>query len=186
MLKQALRTKYKALRNNLSSEQVQALSLTISNKLLEIPIWSYSYYHIFLSATTKNEIDTSFILSILQGKDKNVVVPKVATDHSFLNYLLTDTILFKENQWGIPEPIEGIEVPTQHIEVVFLPLLAFDIYGNRVGYGKGYYDNFLQQCNPSVLKIGLSFFAAEPLISDLRGGDIPLDYGVTPDKIYTF
>ena len=45
---------------------------------------------------------------------------------------------------------------TKKIQVVFVPL-AYDNFGNRVGYGKGYYDKFLSKCTKECLKIGLSF-----------------------------
>ena len=45
--------------------------------------------------------------------------------------------------------------------MVFVPLLAFDKAGNRVGYGKGFYDLFLSECRQDVIKVGLSFFEAE-------------------------
>ena len=69
---------------------------------------------------------------------------------------------------------------------MFIPLLAFDNKGNRVGYGKGYYDNFLSKCTPDVIKIGLSFFEASDEITDVFESDIALDYCVTPNTIYQF
>ena len=76
--------------------------------------------------------------------------------------------------------------PVSMIDVVFVPLLAFDTNGNRVGYGKGFYDKFLSQCQPETIKIGLSFFEAEEEIADVYQDDIRLDYCVTPNKIYDF
>lgn len=185
MLKKDLRLKYSALRKQLPLEQIAAKSLDISNKALELPIWSKDYFHLFLPITSKQEIDTINLLSILQGKGKHVIVPKVRQD-TLEHYLLTDTTKFKNNSWGVPEPIDGIQIDPKKIDVVFIPLLAFDRKGHRVGYGKGYYDTFLANCRPDVLKVGLSFFEAEELISDVFGGDIPLNYCVTPKKNYSF
>jgi len=70
--------------------------------------------------------------------------------------------------------------------VVFIPLLAFDEEGHRVGYGKGFYDSFLAECKPETLKIGLSFFEAETKIEDVFDGDMALDYCVTPKQVYRF
>jgi len=55
-----------------------------------------------------------------------------------------------------------------------------------VGYGKGFYDDFLKNCSKDTLKIGLSFFEAEAVIEDIESHDMPLDYCVTPKKIYAF
>ena len=84
------------------------------------------------------------------------------------------------------EIIEVIEIPSQKIEVVFVPLLALDLKGHRVGYGKGFYDKFLSECTADAIKIGLSFVEAEEIISDVFANDIPLNYCVTPEKTYTF
>ena len=102
------------------------------------------------------------------------------------HFLLTDNTKIKKNEYNIPEPVDGIEVASKKIEVVFVPLLAFDKKGNRVGYGKGFYDKFLSECNPETLKIGLSFFEAEEQIEDVFESDIQLDYCVTPKSIYQF
>ena len=87
---------------------------------------------------------------------------------------------------AIPEPINALEVPANKIEVVFVPLLAFDKKGHRVGYGKGFYDLFLSECSPDVIKIGLSFFNAEDSIEDVYENDVRLDYCVTPNEVYEF
>ena len=186
MLKKDLRLKILSLRNSTTSEYLSEQSLQLANTLLKLPIWNFSYYHLFLPITEKKEIDTSYILSILQGKDKNVVLPKMTGDQNLKHFLLTDSTVIKPNKWGVPEPLEGIEVPTHKIDVVFIPLLAFDTKGNRVGYGKGFYDVFLKECNPNVVKIGLSLFEAEESIDDMAPDDVPLDYCITPNKVYSF
>jgi 5-formyltetrahydrofolate cyclo-ligase len=73
MTKTELRKKYKGLRNNLSTDALEDLSLAISNKVLKLPIWNYSFYHIFLSIQEHKEVNTDYILNILSGKDKNIL-----------------------------------------------------------------------------------------------------------------
>ena len=89
------------------------------------------------------------------------------------------------SEYGIPEPEDGIEVPVTSIDVVFVPLLVFDQKGNRIGYGKGFYDRFLQQCKAGTIFIGLSFFEVEEEIPN-DAFDVALHYCVTPQKIHTF
>ncbi|MCB0383448.1 MAG: 5-formyltetrahydrofolate cyclo-ligase [Psychroserpens sp.] len=187
MTKAELRTTYKLLRKHLSDEQVEAFSLKIANQLLTLPIWNFNFYHIFLSILEQKEVNTDYILNILSGKDKHIVISK--SNFSTLemtHFLLTDNTVIKKNALHIPEPMDGIPIGSNQIEVVFIPLLAFDKSGHRVGYGKGFYDNFLKDCNPETLKIGLSFFEAEEQITDVFEGDIQLDYCVTPEEIYRF
>ena len=99
---------------------------------------------------------------------------------------MTDNTKINKNEYNISEPVDGIEVPINKLQVVFVPLLAFDKTGNRVGYGKGFYDKFLSECNSDVIKIGLSFFESEVLISDVFEGDVKLDYCVTPKSVFDF
>lgn len=187
MHKKELRKKYKELRQGLIPEAIEDKSLAIANQLLQLDIWDKIYYHLFLSIEEQKEIDTEFILQILAGKDKEIVVSKSDFDTlGMTHFLLTDNTKFKKNEYNIPEPVDGLEVPVTKIDVVFVPLLAFDVKGNRVGYGKGFYDKFLSNCKPDTIKIGLSFFEAEEKIEDVSENDIRLNYCVTPEKIYTF
>ena len=187
MLKKELRQKYKALRNQLSENELEEKSLAVANKILILPIWEKIYFHIFLPITEQKEVNTEFILHLLSGKDKEIIVSKADfATIKLTHFLLTDNTKIKKNEHNIPEPIDGIEVPSIKIDVVFVPLLAFDKKGHRVGYGKGFYDNFLSECKPDVIKIGLSFFEPEELITDVFEGDIKLDYCVTPDSIHSF
>ena len=187
MDKSKLRHKYKALRQELSSQEIEDKSLAIANNLLKLDVWDKTYYHLFLTIEEQKEVDTEFILQILAGKDKEIVVSK--SDFATLkmtHFLLTDNTKIKKNEYNIPEPVDGLEVPTNKIEVVFVPILAFDTEGNRVGYGKGFYDKFLSECQPETIKIGLSFFEPEEIIEGVFESDIPMNYCITPDKNYCF
>ena len=187
MTKQEIRTKYRTLRKSLTLEETEEKSLAIANKLLQLPVWDKTYYHLFLSIEEQKEVQTEFILHILSGKDKEVVVAKSDFESfGMTHYLLTDNTKLAKNQYGIPEPVDGLEVPTTKLDIVFIPLLAFDALGNRLGYGKGFYDRFLAQCRPDVIKIGLSFFEAETETLPNSTTDIALDYCVTPQKVYQF
>ena len=187
MKKSELRPKYKALRKQLSENEIEEMSLAVANKLLKLPIWEKTYFHIFLPITEHHEVNTEFILHLLSGKDKEIIISKSDFEtRNMTHFLLTDNTKIKKNDYNIPEPIDGIEVPSHKIEVVFVPLLAFDKKGHRVGYGKGFYDKFLSECKPETIKIGLSFFEAEEMIADVFEADVKLDYYVTPEKIYEF
>ncbi|MFC0603227.1 5-formyltetrahydrofolate cyclo-ligase [Winogradskyella pulchriflava] len=182
-----LRHKYKALRQELSESQIEDLSLAIANQLLKLNIWDKSLYHIFLTIEEQKEINTEYILNILAGKDKNIVISKSNfDDYSMKHYLLTDSTKIKKNKYNIPEPVDGIPIASENIDVAFVPLLAFDKLGNRIGYGKGFYDRFLSNCKPETLKIGLSFFEAEDKALDASVNDIKLDYCVTPNEVFRF
>lgn len=185
--KQQLRTHYKKLRNALSTKQVADFSIQIANLTLQLPIWDRSFFHVFLTIESLKEVITDPILSILLGKDKHIVLSKSNFETRTLSHvLLQDNTRIKINSWNIPEPENGIAITTDQIEVIFIPLLAFDVHGNRVGYGKGFYDEFLKDCSNDTIKIGLSFFEAEATIDGIESHDISLDYCITPQKVYTF
>lgn len=187
MNKTALRQKYKALRNSLSENEIEEMSLAVANKILTLPIWEKTYFHIFLPITEHHEVNTEFILHLLSGKDKEIIISKSDFDtKKMTHFLLTDNTKIKKNKYNIPEPVDGIIVQSNKIDVVFVPLLTFDKKGHRVGYGKGFYDKFLSECKPDVIKIGLSFFEPEELITDVFEGDVKLDYCVTPNEVHSF
>ncbi|MEH1006344.1 5-formyltetrahydrofolate cyclo-ligase [Winogradskyella sp. ECml5-4] len=187
MKKPLLRKKYKELRQQLSNTEIDNFSLAIANQLLTLDIWNKSFYHIFLTIAEQKEIDTDFILNILAGKDKHIVISKSNfEDYSMSHVLLTDSTTIKKNSYNIPEPVDGIEIQSSQLEVVFIPLLAFDKLGHRIGYGKGFYDRFLADCKPDTLKIGLSFFEAEVETIEASEDDIKLDYCVTPEQVIQF
>jgi len=93
---------------------------------------------------------------------------------------------YQLNSLGIVEPIEGEKTNATSIDLVFVPLLICDRQGNRIGFGKGYYDKFLQLCNEKVVKIGFSYFEPVDIIEDTAPFDVPLNFCITPHRIYEF
>lgn len=189
MLKKEARILYKAKRAELSFDEIEEQSIAIANQLLKLKsdqFWDKNlYYHLFLSIEEQREINTEHILNILFAKDKEIVVAKSDFEtREMINYLLTENTRIKKNEYNIPEPIDGIEVLHKKIDVVFIPLLAYDKSGNRVGYGKGFYDRLLKKTD--CIKIGLSFFDPLDKIEDTNEKDIPLNFCITPNTIHSF
>lgn len=186
MDKSTLREFYKEKRKALSEAACEQGSIQIANACIKLPLWSQASFHIFLSIGNQKEVDTEPLLTLLHGHDKEVIVPKTEKEGRLRHFLLTDQTRIKPNALGIPEPQNGIELQPSQIDVVFVPLLAFDQKGNRIGYGKGYYDRFLAECKKETLKVGLSFFEAHEEVLPTEPTDVPLDFVVTPKKIYSF
>ena len=187
MNKKALRALYKQKRAAISSEQQALLSQQIALQTLQLPIWDKQVFHSFLSITSFGEVDTAPLIRLLQEREKTLVVSRTLMETVRMEHFLYDPNQIEaNNKWHIPEPQGGIPIKSEEIEVVFVPLLAYDTAGNRIGYGKGFYDNFLGECKADTPKVGLSFFPAEPHIEDIREGDIPLDYVVTPEGVFKF
>ena len=186
--KSELRNTYSLKRKNLSNFQINQRSILISKKLLNIPIWDKKFYHIFLTSKKNNEIETKFILSMLAQKNKKVVVPRLIDLNNLEHILLTQQTILKENSYGIPEPQKYNDkiIFPQELDVIIVPLYVFDLNGNRVGYGKGYYDRFLKNCRDDVIKIGISLFEPVKSISDISRNDIALNYAITSNSIFNF
>lgn len=184
--KKELRDIYQNKRDFFSNNKIEDLSIAISNKCLDIPIWNMENFHVYLSILIKKEIDTSPLLSIIMGKDKQVIIPKMKKNKTLESILLTDQIILKKNKFEVPEPQNGITISPLIIDVIFVPLYIFDKEGNRVGYGGGYYDRFLKKCKKDCIKVGLSLFEPIEKIKDVSSFDVKLNYGVTPESIFSF
>ena len=179
------RKKYLELREKLDNEQLVSKSISIANNALNLPIWGFNFFHIFLSIQNKVEVDTTPIINILIGKDKEILISKSDFNNlSMKSYIFNEETLLKKNKYGIPEPINGKEFK-ENIDVIFIPLLAYDKKGNRVGYGKGFYDRFLSNQKNNIIKVGLSFFGPEETV-EKKEFDQSLDYCVTPEKVFSF
>ena len=185
-IKSDLRSHYLKLRSKFTSQQIENFTIEIVNRCLELNLWNKSIYHLFMASEQNNEIDTSILLSVLQGKDKQIVIPKILDHYELEHYLLADQTPLKSSRWGILEPQSGIKINSNQIDVVFVPLLIFDLQGHRIGYGKGYYDRFLAKCRKETIKVGLSYFDPIERIEDIQSHDIPINFGITRDRIYEF
>jgi 5-formyltetrahydrofolate cyclo-ligase len=100
-----------------------------------------------------------------------------------VNYVYKGREGLVKSLYGILEPEMG-ELHSGVVDMVLIPMLAFDLQGYRVGYGKGFYDRFLQDID--VIKIGLSFFDPVDQIDDINEHDVRMDSCITPDRIYRF
>ena len=144
------------------------------------------FLHLFLPINKLNEVNTWLLLKALNEQFPTIqtLTSILDTDSQSMKTVKVHTSMsFIENAWGIPEPEFPEYVQDVVIDEVIVPLLAYDLNGNRVGYGKGFYDQFLKTCLPTVKKTGLSFFEPEEQIAN-DPWDVPLQRVITPNKIY--
>lgn len=188
MNKQELRVDYQARRNRLSKIEFDISCEKIKTLFLDfLDDISGEVFHVFLPIIEKNEVNTWLIIKELWQRQAIIITPKTNFKNNHLSHhpLTQDTKLIK-NKWGVPEPMTEKEVLESEIDVIVIPLLAFDENGYRVGYGKGYYDRFLPNCRVDAVKVGLSLFPPERQIDDMNEFDVPLDVCITPDRLYRF
>lgn len=145
------------------------------------------HIHVFIPILENQELDINPIIQYLWSLDCVVYTSK-------MNYALNqmDTVLFPsgsevgKDEKGIPFPKNKAVVATDALELVLVPLLAFDQKGNRLGYGKGYYDKFFAQISSKdIFKLGISLF---PPVDQLpvEEHDIALDACIYPEGAIIF
>lgn len=189
MNKKELRTIYLQKRKGLLPSELESLSMAIVRKFETVSINDVQFVHIYYPITGKHEFNSLLLKEYFASKYPQLkfVLPKSDTEeHTLTNILWEKDTPLAMNQWGITEPEYGTEIESKLIDMVIVPLLAFDKQGNRLGYGKGFYDRFLSDCRPNVIKAGTSYFEPEDSFAEVDEYDIPLDLCITPQRIWQF
>mgnify|MGYP001029118056 CR=1 FL=1 len=187
MNKVDLRREYKLKRSHLPSSEIKSCSQKIFSLIKSHFNLQNKTIHVFLPISKFNEVNTAAFIEFLFELKCTVVTSITHFNPLGLSHCIIDeNTAYETDKLGIPCPIEAVEISENKIDVVIVPLLAFDNKGARVGYGKGLYDGFLAQCNPNCIKIGVSVFEPTPSISGVTKNDVRLDYCATPNNIHTF
>jgi 5-formyltetrahydrofolate cyclo-ligase len=190
MTKQEIRKIYLQKRSSLNAAEYLKLSQQICDQFfLEQDLTHIKVIHTFLPIEKHNEPNTWFIIERIRKEYTaiKISIPRINNQAGIIeNFYFENHDQLKQNILGIPEPRQGIPTEPQGIDLVLVPLLAFDVAGHRVGYGKGFYDKFLQTCHDQCRKVGLSLFEPVDLIKDINHYDKKLNMVITPEKVYTF
>ena len=190
MTKAELRHQFRARRRQVSEVEALGLNQRLTEQFFrKIDLTAVRVLHTFLSSERLREVDTFSLLRQLHSSFPNIqlVVPRTDFETGQLQHVAwTPDTPLTVNSFGLPEPVNGQPVDPKRVDLILIPLLAYDIYGNRVGYGGGFYDRFLTECRPDAGKLGLSWFSPVEKITDTQPSDVPLDACLTPEKIYTF
>jgi 5-formyltetrahydrofolate cyclo-ligase len=187
--KATLRNTYKQKRRELSDKerlkQDDLILIQFQKLILRDVHAMLSYWPI----KSHLEINTLPITDYLQFKipGLRVCFPKTDFAQTKLQAVeIEKDTAFEINHAGIGEPVQGEVIYPEELDMVFVPLLAYDKKGYRVGYGKGFYDRYLHMCRPNVIKVGFSYFEPEEIIPEVNEFDIPLNLAITPSCIYEF
>ena len=184
---ETIRKEKKATRLNMTEHMVDERSSVISKNLLSLNILDQGF-NIATFASFQNEPNTEELTNHFWADRKEVYLP-VTNEGSlkFYNYN-SDSILLK-NRFGISEPDtnEAEEIPIQSLDIILIPLVAFDHSCNRIGMGSGFYDKALSAIDNTEKKtylIGLAYEFQKVNQIEPNKWDIPLDYVVTEKKVY--
>ncbi|MBN1331965.1 5-formyltetrahydrofolate cyclo-ligase [Candidatus Dojkabacteria bacterium] len=192
--KSQLRDKKKQKRANMKTEEVRIISEQIVFAFLEEFDLKNKQILIYLPQENSNEVDTWFLMDELLKQDNvELFIPVFdAETNTITPRKINDETTFYKGRFGIPAP-EGIDQPDEstrlgiELDYIVIPLLGFDLNGNRLGHGNGSYDRFLKRQSSRSIKVG---FAYEIQLVQkgipAHKNDVGLDYCITEDSIYKF
>jgi len=189
MTKKELRKVFKEKRKSLSAAERAKLDdlMLIQFQTVDLP-FVYSLFT-YWPMEHHNEPDTHLFTDYIEFRNPELKIayPKIEFSGDNMVAILTDKETpFRKNNFGTYEP-EGTGIIGPYVfDMVFVPLLAIDMGGYRIGYGKGFYDRFLADCSEDCLKIGFSYFEPVEQIADKHEFDVPLNLCITPQSVYVF
>lgn len=187
MLKSEIRQTVKERRKYVAPFELNRISEICTKIALERFDFNNKIVSIFLPIEKHKEINTYELLEDIMSRGGTVALSKSDFDnHSLVHLKYVKSSQLEVNSIGIPEPKFGEEIPEVMLDFIFVPLLAINNKGHRVGYGKGFYDKLLAKCKPSCVFIGLNMFDDFVVIDDINSMDVPLHYCITPNGFYDF
>ena len=168
-------------RNALTHDEMDKMSQLIFERLIGMEEYELCG-DILVYASFGSEVITDKIIDHALVMDKNVYLPRVNGDDMDF-YMIASRDELEEGSWHIPEPTpDACNLFNSNANaLVIMPLVAFDRKGDRIGYGKGYYDRFLSK-HLTGTKIGLAYSLQECEIKS-EETDIKMDYIVTEKEI---
>lgn len=189
MLKKEARKLFIGKRNDITDAQKMKWDDLILIRFQTVQLPFLHNVMSFYCIEEKKEVN-SFILTdylLFRNPSMQVSYPRMNVENNTMDAVIAPADSgFAENEFGITEPIGNEIIPADEIDLVLVPLLAIDKKGHRVGYGKGYYDRFLKDCKTDCIKVGVSYFQPIDNIDDAAEFDVPLDFCITPERIYVF
>ncbi len=158
--KQRLRTELRRELAVMPEEAAAALSGVVCERIVSLPEFDHADT-VMVYCPIRGEVDVANVAAHARGEGKRVVAPRVA-DATMKRMVAVACEVLDESlpvgAYGIREP-DGEEVPPERIDLVLVPALAFDLHGNRLGRGGGYYDRFLAAPTMRATLCGTAFDA---------------------------
>lgn len=177
--RELIRSQIKHTRTSQSIDDINLKSQSIQNKLFSNEIFMRSDCIAFYNSLN-TEVNTHNMIDKTLNIGKTVCLPRINTESKDMIFLtIEDLLTMKPNDLGILEPTNG-EICT-NIDVIIVPGLAFDQSGNRLGFGSGYYDRFLNS-QPVGYKIALAFDFQVVDKIDVIEHDVPMDLIITENR----
>jgi 5-formyltetrahydrofolate cyclo-ligase len=189
MTKKELRTIFRKKRNSIPVAEQLRLDDLLLIQLQKADLPFINNLLSFRPITENNEPNTDLFTSYLEFRNPGlrIAYPRSDIETYGLEAVITnEETIYTKNIYHIHEPGGTELLEPEEIDMVLVPLLAFDEQGHRVGYGKGFYDRFLAGCRKDCIKAGFSYFPPVDHITDSGEFDVPLDLCITPQIVYVF
>ena len=136
----------------LSAEKRNPQEEMIIDYLRHLPEWTEAKI-IALTKSMPMEFSLDKVVKLARMMDKTLVVP-VTLPHRQMKFAFWDEkTQFQKNSFGVEEPIQPVWVDEEQIDLVIVPGLAYSKKGERLGFGGGYYDRFIEQQNFSTISL---------------------------------
>ena len=170
----------RAMRRALTKDFIEEASREIQSALLSLDCVNLANT-VMMYMSAFNEPKTDILLDTFKNGGKRIVVPvSNRSDHTITPAVISGN--FVKGEYGISEPDVLQSIQADEIDVLIVPALAFDRHGNRLGFGKGYYDRLLAEFNGVKIGVGYEFQILDEL--PVAPNDIPMDMIVTEKEIY--
>ncbi len=183
--KKELREEAMTKRLGLSAEEVKHKSHKIMSTFFSLDYYKKAKAIMFY-VDMRNEVVTKEAIVKALSDAKKVAVPKVKKGNGLLAIEITNLNELTPGTFGVLEPKEKEEFILQDIDIVVVPGVVFDRKGQRIGYGAGYYDNFLPKLRPDTKKIAIAFEMQLKDSIPTEPHDIKMDMIITEEGIYSF
>lgn len=186
--RQAIRTHVRHLRRGLSDEQQTLAANSVAEHALNVASVD-SAQHVALFLSVDGELNTRPLIARLWQQGKQVCLPVLHpfSPGNLLFIRYTPETLLNPNRLRIPEPPLDAQqiIPLDRLDVMFVPLVAFDNQGQRLGMGGGFYDRTLQHWRKhGFLPIGLAHDCQQVETLPTAAWDIPLPAILTPSRLW--
>lgn len=183
--KNGIRIKILKQRLDLPKDEVKERSKAVREVLFELPIFKNANF-VMSYMDIRNEVETGPIIDLSLQAGKRVAVPISDVDN--ITITASEIKNYPEDlvpgAYNILEPREECIRPVspKEIDIFLIPGIAFDLKGNRIGYGAGYYDRFLSSLRSDAVTVALAFdFQIVDHVFP-EGNDIAVQYIVTDKR----
>ncbi len=182
--RQQLRRKLLGRRNALSHGYRVRAALQVAH-FIGMSAWLRPRTAVGLYVSTDTELDTLAVRKLAAAHNCRVFLPRITSYSERRMRMCADLGgILLPNRYGIAEPPATLGVAADNLHILFLPVVGFDLRGNRLGMGAGYYDRYLAGTQP--LMVGLAYECSRVSHLPALPHDVPLDAVVTEAGIEYF